>query len=338
MARRTPNRAGYTLIEIGVVIVLTGIIFSFVYANYRRSNQDSLLQRETSLLMSRIRLAQEETAVGKTFRYCSKPTGIAGVRYYSGMLCAVTAEPSAECDDPIVSMNSACSSLITPRGGFGLTFSCGLGGATYESVSPYGKLIWPTLSKLAQTHYYEFADLAKFTGNHYPADHTNLMETEVADRKVVYHEKHTKYRGDTLIADYALSSNVEIHDVYLREEGSTNRFHCLAESPWQNYKFSPWNQATIPVPDSAGDVNYGFPLQASVFFDAPDGRTVTLSDNIYTATPPAGKTNVNTLGNVWAEIGVMLKLKDRTRDCKVVKVTRSGTISSTNDEDCTFAT
>ncbi|MFA6042740.1 MAG: type II secretion system protein, partial [Patescibacteria group bacterium] len=57
--------AGFTLIEALVVIAITGIMLGVLLANYRRSNENSLLIREVASVMSHIRLAQETAASSK---------------------------------------------------------------------------------------------------------------------------------------------------------------------------------------------------------------------------------------------------------------------------------
>ncbi len=61
------QRKGFTIIEALVVITITGILLGVLLANYRRSNENSLLIRETASIMSRIRLAQETAASAQTY-------------------------------------------------------------------------------------------------------------------------------------------------------------------------------------------------------------------------------------------------------------------------------
>ncbi|MEK7570025.1 MAG: GIY-YIG nuclease family protein [Patescibacteria group bacterium] len=67
--------AGFTLIEVIIAVGISVGLLAFVLANYYRGGDDSALNKETSLLMSRIRFAQEEANSGKTFGYCYHFTG-----------------------------------------------------------------------------------------------------------------------------------------------------------------------------------------------------------------------------------------------------------------------
>ncbi len=217
-----------------------------------------------------------------------------------------------------------------------MTFGCGTDGAIYTATD------YPNLSPLAKTHYYAFADVDKRTLYKIYSSETceaaaaagqdcfeatrqafPLVDVPAATDSIVsYAPKLNVHYGDTLVADYILNEKVTIEDVYIQAENEAQVYSCKGAQ-----KVSPWNNAATLVPSILGGVKSTFPLQASVQFVPPSGRSVKITDNIYTHTPS---------GNEWTEMGVMLKLEDRSADCRAVTISKTGTISQTVDANCTF--
>jgi general secretion pathway protein H len=67
---------GFTLLEVMVVLVLIGIIFSFAMLSVSRSDQDELMKRETRRLATLISLANDEAVIrGQEFAIHFSETG-----------------------------------------------------------------------------------------------------------------------------------------------------------------------------------------------------------------------------------------------------------------------
>lgn len=337
-------KPGYTLIEIMVVVVIMGILLTVVLANYGRGKDDSILQREMSLLIGRLRLAQEQTAAGKEVRYCE---------IFHGSSCKIDTNDPLCLEDDLTTQHQ-CNKAITPPGGYIATFSCG--NALYKQASDIGEPKHPNLSEDAYTHYYVFADTDKRTiyadyGTKVECDdptvtdcfevsrqnfaedtELNAKDSDGTDSIVSYVGKHGLYHGDTLIADYTLDEKVTIYDVFIKAETEVQIYSCQGTK-----KVSPWTTSVSPkpiVPIINGTVSGNFPLQASVQFVPPYGRSVKITDNIYTKAPFDAFGGDN--GNEWAEMGVMLKLKNRDYDCRAVTITKAGAITQSVDPNCKF--
>ncbi len=304
---------GFTLVEI---LVATGIfigLLGLILANYRRGNDDSILSRETILFMSRLRLAQEQTAAGTVAGYCK------------------VGNPDATCasENDCTTMGSTTCTVNTPSGGFGIVASCSAGSPAF------GNNHWPD-----QSHYFMFGDRVQCQRNCFPfvwADGLNwpnppdtafVNVDQGTDHLYSSDDWGSLYKGDTIAATYTLDPKVTILDMQLLENGTTGKVTCANNSPWENTA-EPAPQPLTPVPND-------YPLQAVVHFPTPDGRTIILSDNVSTTTPTVPSLNLSG-GKAWKEVHFMLALQQRTtNDCQVVRVTKDGIITKLNDDDCQF--
>lgn len=304
---RFRERGGFTLIETIISMGLLLLVLSFALANYYRGGDDSVLNRETSLLMGRIRLAQEETASGQTFKYCDNSS--------SGKTCTIVSDCPAHVGQACIPTNP-----ITPPGGEAMVFSCP---ATYVVNNYFYKII-----DQAKTHYGQYADHVKCKGTDNtclpPISHQSNWELEASDGVITYYHfivgNQLKIGLDAQRALYAVDSKVEIKDIRLTEANGAPHT-CATPSPWAGQP--------SPIPNNGAAVPAWQPLQGVYRFLQPDARKVEISDNIR-ATAPSGQD--------WTTLEVMLKLKKRGSDCSVVTMTESAVISQRNDADCDFAT
>lgn len=290
----------------GIFAILMGLIL----ANYRRGNDDSILSREAALLMSRVRLAQENTASGQVSGYCN------------------TKNLDAQCakeSDCTTKGASACT-LTTPSGGFGMFFSCADGAA-----AEFEKNHWPDRS-----HYFMFADRVQCQGDCFPLywqEDRNWDGPNDAFENIDKGMDHlfssddwgSYYKGDTIAEEIAFDPKVTLKDIQLVENVTNIAATCATKSPWKT-QLEPTSQPLAPV-----SANY--PLQATIHFPSPDGRSIVLSDNVSPTTPNVGGWS----GKPWKEVNLMLALTNRpTVDCRVVKITKDGVISQSTDADCQF--
>ena len=349
--RRSPS--GFTLIEILVAMGIFALLFSLVYANFQRSNQQTSLQRETSFLMSRIRYTQELTAAGKDAPFCHHWTG-------------VSADPASSCTGldyaypcPGTDPTKDCSTVSpAPPGGFGLTFSCPVP-STAKWSNYFLTAQWPVMAN-AKSSYYMLAerqtcynvadgdtDAECFPFWYVTADDDGLLPYDgILSAEVIDLDSFVG-KGDTFQTKYTVSDDTSIVDLQVTDTNSDS-FHCGDESPWQS-KFVPAYNFTTKqqlnkwslVTTSTENV-FNYPIQVAMRFVPPDGRTIAISDNIspfLPGTPSASTPNGWNLdfANPWAKVEIMLGLKNRHTDCQVVRVTREGTINSYVDANCTFA-
>lgn len=351
------RRPGYTLIEISVVIFIIGILFTLVLANYRRSSQDSVLQREASLVMARVRLAQEYASAGKTLLRCG---------YYSGNQCFTPnvtdvclsqyppPQPQNSCGVYTSGFSQITEGEMTPVGGYAVTFSC-------PQKKPDGSDVWaaPTtvagnfypLFYNANAHYGFYADnrgCKRIVGSGYddgcfPAQphavSVNDQPTLPTHDAIITSFNWTSHPpaarfGDTVLADYPFDARVALRDIRLTSR-DTAQYSCSKKKDGTlNTGVSPW-VGTDPY--TQGDlVEAGYPLQASVFFLPPDGRTTLITDNVAVSPPSAtGKPDAT---NPWTTAEIMLGITKRNSDCQVVQVTSTGAVSRRIDADCDFST
>lgn len=303
---------GFSLLEI---LVATGIfigLLGLIMANYKRGNDDSVLSREAILLMSRLRLAQEQTAAGTVAGYCKVGNPDA--------MCASEADCTA--------LGSATCTVNTPSGGFGIMASCSTG-------TSFSNNHWPD-----ESHYFMFGDRVQCQRNCFPfawaeglnwpnPPDTNFVNMDQGtDHLFSSDDWGSLYKGDTIAATYTLDAKVTLLDMQLLENGTAGKVRCANNSPWAG--------KAEPTPQPLAIVPANYPLQASVHFPTPDGRTIILSDNVSTKSPAVPSLNL-TGGYVWKELDFMLALKERTtKDCQLVRVTKDGVIMKLTDADCQF--
>ncbi|MEK7518694.1 MAG: prepilin-type N-terminal cleavage/methylation domain-containing protein [Patescibacteria group bacterium] len=377
-------RKGYTLIEIIVAISIIMLVLTLVMANSRRGGNDSVLARETNLLMSRLRYAQELTASGSILRYQGGA--------YSGASCLTNNQCNFKCtlsknvadscgtydgpDDgtepdlinPVTSCQCCPVSGVapgncengkeTPQGGFAVGFSC---------RSDYGGV----QAQLGSESYYLVADRIKCVGKRLDENGNQMYDNgnpiigscwppvDTAWNYNAFNEDsdgiislyYWGAKGDTVKEKYTVDTTIEIKDLRVTytsvfQAGSMpaarNSFTCTDSSG--NPTKSPWGGLYVPgVPDNGATnwyyksiVSDSFPIQATVRFMPPDGRIIDVNDNIYSYAPKAvGGADME---NPVKSVEIMLKLKNRSTDCRVVTVTRAGLISQRVDADCDFAT
>ncbi len=287
----------------GIFSVLLGLIL----ARYNRGSDDSLLVRQAALLVADIRLAQEQTSAGTTIRTCTEDTGT---------LCTADSQCSP----------GTCQAETTPAGGYGVLFTCpqpaypasqlatsALGASRYVTVADFvqcgstGALCYPPV----------FGDGSQWT-------------TNAADGIASVYEILSRSKGDPQTAQHDLDAKVSIVDIQLTETQSAAKVRCRNGAYLGG---SPWNGKLEPV--HADDVPPDYPLQAFIRFLPPGGRAVVLNDNISDTAAVDGV--IGTTGKSWSQVDIMLGLKNRVIDCRVIRMTKEGVISQHIDENCSFA-
>lgn len=310
LSQRTKHSLrGFSLVELIVSMGIFTLLLGLVVANYRRGSEDSVLSRETTLLMSRLRFTQESTAGGQSTGYCKVQN--------PDKKCNTNADcvaPAANC------------SVNAPSGGYGMLFSCNPSVTAYSNPDNH----WP-----GSGSYFMFADRVQCLGNCFPFDWSGAtwdgaalafknMDTGTdhlfsSDAAVNY------FKGDTIAEEFTLDPKVTLLDMQLLETGTNGKVKCINASPWIG---------AAPA-HPLGNPPSNYPLQAVVHFPSPDGRSVVLSDNVRTVTPNTGFGLSG--GQPWQEIQLMLGLKSRlTEDCRVVRITKENIITQVADADCLF--
>jgi prepilin-type N-terminal cleavage/methylation domain-containing protein len=358
MTSKPHTHKGFTYIEVLVAITILLGLLSLVYANFRRANVDSGLQKEASLLMSRIRYTQEITAAGVNAKFC---------QHWTGRKCAT----DADCT-PISVLSYCCpvtgqnctDASISPPGGYALTFSCPVSAGTiWEGNSVHDM---PLLYK-AESIYSLYADrqscyMYDLTASNscFPPNFSSMSDNakdglEKADGVIssVFTEQSTpaaldRVKGDTFQEYYSLGSSISIVDIRVTATqplsyNGLSTFSCGEPSPWQGKDVQAYDVSTgtqlarwARVRSSTGVVE-NYPIQATIRFAPPDGRKVAISDNISQFLPKTDDAQPDLdFDNPWAKVEIMLGAKNRETDCKVVQVTKEGAISSYTDANCTF--
>jgi len=356
MAFKFRNRPGFTFVEISVVLFITAILFSIVLANYRRANQDSLLQRETSLLMSRIRLTQELSAAGHVTKYCAHYTGRKCDAHSDCSLetrykCCPTQDTSNSGGE---SIEGTCSDTDTglPAGGYALAFSCQTTSFNTDDYRYYS-------FERGNSGYGLFADRKKcFVSNNwcfptfFQGFEDNVpQETDGIITSAAFQDSAnppTKLKGDTRVEWYDLDSKITVKDIRITATypvaGDSNRngYTCEQYSPWAGKAVSGFTDfgeeftTNDTLQPTGGDVRK-YPIQLGIRFVPPDGRKVMLTDNVSSYPPDVNGKPDRT--NPWSVGEIMLAIEDRPNtDCRVVKVTASNVVTQYVDADCNFAT
>lgn len=350
-------KKGFTLIETIIAVGIGLALLAFVLANYSRGGIDSILSRETSLLISRLRYAQELTSTGSVLRYQEDWSGAAcfcdpakqfceakfctprqGIPFESWQTCPCCPDPS----------NLACDQgKETPQGGFAVGFSClnNTGADTADShfitADPQDN---PQIV-YARSKYYLVAERLKCVGNIdyrncFPLNSLPLGDPwDSSESDGIISMLREDYKGDTTKEKYVVDSIVQIINLRLTYTKPISLPAIAALPAEEKISFtcadkSPWYRLNVAVPDVSGEkVTSQYPIQATVRFVPPDGRVVDLNDNIYEFAPTATGADPT---NPVKSVEVMLKLKKRNTDCRVVTITKAGAISQAVDNDCAF--
>ncbi len=333
---------GFTLIEISLTLLISGILIVLVTANYQRANQDSLLQRESSLFMSRLRLVQEQTAAGTQQFFCYHRTGLPCTCALVNGKCAADSGTSGCSSHCCPKIGTACeaASPVPPKG-FMLAFSC------YNSSASTD---YALISNARQSYYY-VADRTNCFGSgsgalgacfppEYGMNDSNGIFPPDGIATLLF---QTLPKGDTQVAKYTVDSHAKIQNVRVtwakNPPGMTkNWVSCGESSPWQSKQVpNPYSAATDLLGTMGGQP---YPIAATIRYLAPDGREVKLSDNVAEYAPlTAAVTPALDLANPVTAVEIMFGLTDRpSASCRVVKVTNSNVVTQYIDADCNFAT
>jgi type II secretory pathway pseudopilin PulG len=299
--------AGFTLVEVIISVGILTMLSAMIIVNYRRGNDDSALNREIAVLMSNIRLAQEQTAGGLVTNHCS---------VYTGQACTG--------DSDCASGGGVCvpDPVNVPYGGYAVAFSC-------QDIP--GGINYP-LAYNGKTQYGVFAENRSCALNAgagcFPVQAAAVdpeVVTGVTDGRVSYvGTLATGYFGDTLQNFIKLKNKIEIKNIKLTSfDNSTVK--CGEDSPWLGR----------PVPDTGSTVAALYPIQALIRFIPPDGRTTAISDNIAAGKPTAD--NKVDSAKLWVKAEIILGVEGRLTDCRTVMVTDAGMVSQRMDASCDFS-
>lgn len=242
--------AGFTLVEVLIVMGIFAILSAMVLVRYNRGNEDSLLTRQVAVTIADIRLAQEQSAGGTTVRYCSVDTG---------KVCTNNADCSM----------GTCNADSAPPGGMAVLFSCP---SNYNQQQLYYAEAGTT------TKYYTYADAVSCAS--WACANPAVWSPNATDGIIGSYLSAGKLKGDPLVATHTFVSTVVVKDIQLVENETNTTFRCTATAP---NNVSPWNGNTEPVHNTIVPGDY--PLQALIRFPAPDGRKTAISDNISSVTP-----------------------------------------------------
>ncbi|MFA6588022.1 MAG: type II secretion system protein [Patescibacteria group bacterium] len=294
-------KKGFSILEILVTIGITALLMGVVIGNYRRGGDDSILEKEINLLMTRVRLTQEQTAGGTTGKYCENPN--------YGKTCSVDSDcPSS----------TTCLEADTPKGGYAIVFNCD---PSYQWGLDYPKMdVMDDVTETNTTPYFIFGDRLSCNSNCF--NNLNFDWSYIdSDGLITLINSSPMINpptiGDTLVNTYELDNKLVFKDLQ------------IVSSNLEMYSCKSINLSDLrgrPVPDH-GVVPAEYPLQATIRFKPPDGRQLEITDGVRTQTPG---------GNNWQKVSVMFGLKDRNTDCKIVSISKDGFITKDNDPNCSF--
>jgi type II secretory pathway pseudopilin PulG len=284
------NNRGFTLLETLVAVGITVLLLGLLLANYRRSNENSLLERQVQSIMGQIRLAQETAAAGKTLeKYCdNNPSNLCNGNGDCGVGQVCTAKP--------------------PIGGEVVVFSCGANDTAPERT----KYAWygDTFSCNATC----FTALVGGTRN-------------LSDAIITGNTSGSPVTSDTPHAEspFLLESGTFIKDLRVVDSVNPNAlYNCTNRSPWNGN----------PVP-GRNSTPMNWPFQVAVRFIPPTGRQVAVSDNIAPGSVAGMAANPKV---PWSKIEIMVGLKNRPKNCRIISITRDNVLTDRNDDDCNIAT
>ncbi len=320
--------AGFTFIETLVAIGILLALLAVVLANYRRGNDDSVLNREVSLMMSRVRYAQELTSAGTISKHCQAPhynkqcssdaectsfpgTGLKGCQPKH---CSLTTGTTCASDVDCPGGEKCISATLTPEGGYVMAFNCKPDYANYpwDYYANYPQI------GLGPIPYFLFAERIDCKNDCYVRFNTSWVYDK-SDGIISFYLANpfppgANPKGETVVEIFKPSRQIVLRDIQLIS--GVDKYSCQTGSPWRNRTIA---GKTIPA---------DYPLQATVNFKTPDGRKSMLTDNISKTTPA---------GFEWTKLEVMLGIKNRTTDCRVVSITKDSVISQSLDENCSFS-
>ncbi len=306
MASRTSpmrQRKGFTIIEALVVITITGILLGVLLANYRRSNENSLLIRETASIMSRIRLAQETAASQKTTEN----------QMHGDLTQFCENSIHTECEN-----DSHCTGFpglarcvnMPPAGGEVIRFEC------------FG------------SEYYWYSDTVKCTANCFDGSMDPPTIVNDSDNIIIHGRDsdtgtlpHTDdYKRDI----FQFDPKIELKD--LRVSNAVASAKCTG--PGGNRTV--WNGDTTPAPTSSVvpidrelNATIQFTSEPGDAFSANIGRKVILTDNV----APTSNDGAHT---PWSKVEIMIGLTNRNTDCRVITMTNTNVLTETVDANCAF--
>ncbi len=262
---------GFTLAEILISIGILSILGGMVISSYSRGTGQSALQKETNLLMGRLRLAQEKTASGTQERHCTKQGGVQ---------CASGADCTAVTGD-------TCASLATPPGGHAILISCD------DAPSPF-------TGDVAHATYFHYSHTAACAagGTCFPPTRNGGTSwSPGTDGVISSYGTFSALYGDALVESFTLDAKVEIRDVRLVAQ-DTNAYTCADGTPWAG-QVEPLHNDEVPSP---------YPLQVLFSSIPPDGRRVAISDNIAAGVP--GGTPAQVV-SPWAKAEILLGVRTK---------------------------
>lgn len=245
--RQFKNQKGFSFIETLVALGILLILLGLVITNYSRGNDDSVLSREIALLMSKIRLAQEQTAGGTTGKYCENPN--------YGKTCT----SNSDCADPAV-----CRAADTPIGGYAIAFNC--------DPNYHWGLNYPVIgdaTKVNTTPYFLFGDRVSCNSNCFSG--FNMGWTYGTSDGLI--TMISPSIGDTLINIYQLDNKLVFKDLQITAL-NLEKYYCSSPLPWRGL--------VIPGHDA---VPANYPLQATIRFKPSDGRQIEITNGVSTQTP-----------------------------------------------------
>ncbi|PIS40710.1 MAG: hypothetical protein COT26_01890, partial [Candidatus Kerfeldbacteria bacterium CG08_land_8_20_14_0_20_43_14] len=177
-------------------------------------------------------------------------------------------------------------------------------------------LNYPAIGFLAEantTPYFLFGDRVSCGTN---CLDTSKWKYNTADGLITF---LNQTQGDTLVSTYQLDSKVIFKDLAIKAK-NLDMYTCNPNPP----ESLPWHGATV---SGFGSVPADYPLQATINFLPPDGRTISITNGV--------SAELST-GIDWKQVEIMFGLKSRNTDCRVVIFTKEGVIGQYVDSNCDF--
>lgn len=306
--------AGFTLVEILVSIGITVLLLGLLLANYRRSNDNSLLAQQTADIMTRIHLAQETAASSTTV---TTPSGNVINKFCENNL-ALECDCDSGCPRPCPASPDPQRCIAKPPiGGEVLLFKCNLAANPTDQTS----YTWYVDTKRCDKNCFTVGQT--YTNN----TSDNLITDPSADGVI-----------EPFRQKYTLNSKTKIYDLRITGSSPSVSYTCADYSPW---KGCPSGTTSLPPssavpPDFALQATIQYTSQGSQFVSAV-GRTLILTDNASRQTRLYAFPVSCDAGDYWSKVEIMIGLKSRQTDCRVISVTNTNIITDTNDEDCQFS-
>jgi hypothetical protein len=265
--------------------------------------------------MTRIRLVQETAASSTTV---TTPMGNVVNKYCENSIntpCGVLGFNPGECPGAAPQVCSA----KPPKGGEVILFGCGANSDALE-----------------RTQYYWFVDTFQCVANCF-SNAPSPTNVENASDNLIACYTCSEGLKEPYRQKYNLDAKIKIYDIKI--SSTPNLFFTCASNP------SPWAGCPPGTPSlpPASAVPNPFPLQATIQytsqfgdqFVSAVGRTLILTNNVSKKSPTVLGSCVPS-GNDWSKVEIMIGLKKRATDCRVITVTNTNIITDTNDADCAF--